>query len=213
MLATTDQNEIKDYLRIPAQKSEADGALEDESFLTTEIAQLWESHKGFQSIIKQESQSLRELRGLLGKYLFHLKQVLAKPGRSGQWSSWLASQRIPRATADRLAAKYQRSLDPDGNCVSEAISEPTEEEIQKLLKTISPRLVRVLRTSQSQYRFLELLTTICGETICRATDEGLLIFKPSQQSAPVQIPTEGVVAEPPELPPTVTLFETDLEPL
>jgi len=47
MLETTDQSEIQDCLRRGAQDSEPDGALEDEGFLTTEIAQLWESHKGF----------------------------------------------------------------------------------------------------------------------------------------------------------------------
>jgi hypothetical protein len=44
------------------------------------------------------------------------------PGRGGQWSGFLRDRGIPRATADRLAIRYQESLNPDANRISEAKS-------------------------------------------------------------------------------------------
>jgi hypothetical protein len=59
-----------------------------------------------------------------------MKELLAKPGRDGQWSGFLRERNIPRATGDRLVARHQRSLNPDANRLSEPVSEPTEEEVQ-----------------------------------------------------------------------------------
>ena len=80
-----------------------------------EILQYWDAHLHYQGSMKETNQKAREVRQHLGKLLFHLKQVLAKPGRLGQWSSFLKEHRIPRATADRLVTRYQHSLDPDAN--------------------------------------------------------------------------------------------------
>ena len=107
--------------------------------------QLWQIHNDFKTSLYQQSQDLHSLRVELGKKLASMKALLAKPGRNGQWSAWLKQNRISRATADRLVTKYERSLNPDGNCLSEAISEPTEEEIQTLLDTVAPKLRRGLR--------------------------------------------------------------------
>ena len=78
-----------------------------------------------------------------------MKQILAKPGRGGQWSSFLVERQIPRATADRLVARHLRSLDPNANCVTEDVSEPTEEEVQRLFTSVWPKLHRTLRSRQS----------------------------------------------------------------
>ena len=58
----------------------------------------------------------------------------------------------------RLVTNYKRTLNPDANCLSESITEPTEAEIQKLFSKTFPKLRRVLRTPQSVYRFIELLS-------------------------------------------------------
>ena len=103
----------------------------------------------------------------------------------------------PRATADRLALKYEQSLHPHANCLTEQLTEPTEEEIQKLFFKVFPKLRRVLRTPQSLYRFVDLLTLSCDGTGRRVTDEGILVMKPSQDAMlGGEFPAGAIMAEP-----------------
>ena len=138
--------------------------------------------------------------------------MLAKPGRSGQWSGWLKERKIPRATADRLVSKHERSLNPDGNRLTESISEPSEEEIQTLLDKVAPKLRRVLRTPASVYRFIDLLTLSFEGIERRVTDEGILIGKPVQLTEPVRFYGTGSEIEPLS-PISDVLAEADQEPM
>jgi DNA-binding transcriptional MerR regulator len=178
-----------------SETPQADSPSQDESVLTDQIVQLWQIHVDFRASIKNETQKFRSLRDELGRHLSEMKQVLARPGRSGQWSSFLKEHKIPRATADRLVQKHERSLRPHTNRLSEAISEPTEQEIQRLLAKVLPKLCRVLRTPQSTYRFLDLVTSVFDGIDRRATEEGLLIVKPSQNAISDAFAGE-VVAQP-----------------
>ena len=103
---------------------EADNSSQDEGALTAEIVQLWQVHGDWQRSIKHETEQFRAIRSELGKLLHQAKELLARPGRNGQWCSWLKDREIPRATADRLVQKYVRSLRPPANCLIESISEP-----------------------------------------------------------------------------------------
>lgn len=158
------------------------GGSEDEAALSAEIVQLWRVHLDCQSAIKQETQQFRSLRSELGRLLHQMKGLLAKPGRAGGWSEYLRERGIPRATADRLVSKYERSLNPDGNCLTESICEPTEEGIRSLLDKIAPKLRRVLRTATSVYRFIDLMTT-AFEVNRKDTEEGFIVLKPSAHMA------------------------------
>jgi hypothetical protein len=167
--------------------SDTGNILEDETFLTVEIMQLWEFYCAFRGHLKEDNQRLRTTRHDLSRMLFHMKQVLAKPGRNGQWSAWLKEKEICRATADRLVERYARSLIPDANCVAEASTEPTEAEIQRLVRNVLPRMRRMLRSPQSAYRFIDLLTTTCQGVIRTVSHEGIFIVKPAAQpDLPVQ---------------------------
>jgi hypothetical protein len=182
MLETTEQ--VHAPVDLESEMPAAASAMEDETFLIYEISQLWNIHTSYQDSIKQDNHKLRAIRGDLGKLLFHMKQVLAKPGRNGGWSSFLKERQIPRATADRLVIRYQESLNPDANRLNETISEPTEEEIVRLFHSMRPRLRRLLATPQSLYRFIDLLTAAsCDGTRRRITDDGILILKSAQQAA------------------------------
>ena len=64
-----------------AESTESATALEGEVRLTTEIMQYWDIHLHYLGSMKETNQKAREVRQRLGKLLFHLKQVLAKPGR------------------------------------------------------------------------------------------------------------------------------------
>ncbi|MGA7633414.1 MAG: hypothetical protein WCB11_21835 [Terriglobales bacterium] len=159
-----------------------------------EIASLWSAHQNAKIAARATTEELRALRAKLGEQLSEMKQVLAQPGRSGQWSSFLRERGIPRATADRLVARHERFLSPESNLLSEANSEPTEEEVETLFKSILPRLQRILKTPRSIYRFVSLLTSRyeCGE----ATDRGIMVLAPAALTICPESSDEGCFGEP-----------------
>jgi hypothetical protein len=57
----------------------AASAMEDETFLSYEISQLWDIHASYQDSIKQEKEKFRAIRGDLGKLLFHMKRCSRNP--------------------------------------------------------------------------------------------------------------------------------------
>lgn len=173
-----------------------DSPSQDEAALTAEIVQLWQVHQDCQSTIKQETQQFRSLRNELGKLLHQMKGLLARRGRNGQWSAWLKERKISRATADRLVLRFERSLHPDGNCLTESISEPTDEEIQSLFAKIVPKLRRALRTPASAYRFLDLFSSSFDGLYRRVTEEGLMIVRPAQQTAATDFLSAEFLVEP-----------------
>lgn len=159
----------------------------DEGTLTAEISELWRLHGDYTASMRSQSQNLRSLRSELGKRLSEMKQLLARPGRNGQWSAWLKERKISRATADRLVLRHERSQQPDSNRLTEAISEPTEEEIKSLFDKIAPKLRKALPTPKSIYHFVEILSASFDGVERRITEEGILILSPA---APAQTPLE-----------------------
>jgi len=183
-----------------------DGESQAEAALTSEIVQLWQVHQDCQSAIKQETQEFRSVRSELGKRLSEMKQLLVRPGRGGEWSGWLRAQRIPRATADRLVSKYERFLNPDRNRLTAQFSEPTDAEIQSLFDKLAPKLRKLLRTTGSAYKFIDLLTASFEGVERRVIQQGILILNPAkpaqaviEQSAPEESKVElvPVIAEVP----------------
>jgi hypothetical protein len=128
------------------------------------ITGLWSAHAIAKRTARVTNEELRNIRARLGEQLSELKRVLAKPGRGGQWSSFLEERQIPRATADRLGARHLRSLDPDANCLAESNREPTDEEVQKLFIGVWPRLRPTLTTQHSVHLFINLLTSYCPQS-------------------------------------------------
>jgi hypothetical protein len=125
------------------------------------ITNLWSAHLNAKNTARVTNQELRTIRAKLGEQLSEMKLILSKPGRDGQWSGFLRERNIPRATADRLVERHLRSLNPDENCATEELSEPTEEEIKKLFAAVWPKLRRTLRSRQSVDLFVRLLTAHC----------------------------------------------------
>ena len=98
---------------------------------------------------------LKHIRTNLSHRLHELKVVLSRPGRAGAWSSFLASQKIPRSTADRLVRTHEKTLNPDGeNCATEQISEPPEVTVRRCFHALWPKLSRVLTTRESVELFI-----------------------------------------------------------
>jgi hypothetical protein len=178
-----------------SQTPELEPLAQDETALTAQITELWRLHINYAASMRSQTQNLRSLRAELGKRLSEMKQILARPGRGGEWSGWLRERRIPRATADRLVTKYERSLNPDENRLTESISEPTEEEIQTLLDRMLPKLRKALPTKTSVYKFIELLASL--SVLERwETEEGFFLVKPSAHIAIEQSVSEKTQVEP-----------------
>src|ERR1700685_3026324 len=77
-------------------------AMDSQDELGEAITNLWVAHANAKIAARATNGELRALRAKLGEQLSRMKQTLAKPGRGGQWSSFLSDRGIPRATADRL---------------------------------------------------------------------------------------------------------------
>jgi hypothetical protein len=136
---------------------EATSESPSEQMLGEAITSLWSEHLNAKNTARATNEELRRIRAMLGEQLSELKQILAKPGRGGQWSSFLLERGIPRATADRLVSRHLRSLDPNANCATEELSEPTDEDVRKLFIAVWPKLRRTLRSRHSIKCFVQLL--------------------------------------------------------
>ena len=148
-----------------AIESLATGLTQEPTDPQTEIGEavtnLWSAHLTAKNRARATNVELRTIRAKLGEQLSEMKNILVKPGRDGQWSGFLREHNIPRASADRLVARHLRSLDPNANCATEEVSEPTEEEIQKLFVIVWPKLRRTLRSRKSVELFVSLLMAHC----------------------------------------------------
>jgi hypothetical protein len=134
-------------------------ATDPQTELGAAITDLWIAHSTAKNTVRMTKGELRAIRAKLGEQLCRMKEVLASPGRDGQWSRFLRKVNIPRATGDRLVGRHLRSMNPETNCISEEISEPTEEEVQRLFTVVWPKLRRTLRSEKSLHLFIDLLAS------------------------------------------------------
>jgi hypothetical protein len=168
------------------------------------ITNLWVAHANAKIAARATNEELRALRGKLGEQLSEMKRLLAKPGCDGQWSGFLRERNIPRATADRLVARHQRSIDPNANCATEDVSEPTDADVQKLFIAVWPKIRRTLRSRQSVDLFVRLLTSQFES--CQVTDQEISVATPATEIPDLpsldgdsSVPPQSYDALPPEI--------------
>jgi len=168
---------------VQASSSGADsvGPSEDEQRLADEIRQLWAVHVEAKTTVKKTKADLKAIRERLSERLYELKQLLARPGRNGQWSAWLKERKISRATADRLVQRYGANL-PGNESPHEANSNPSEDTAEKLARVVWSRFRKVLDTHETVVRFLASIAEISGVGHEQRA-EGLVIFKPAPTAA------------------------------
>ena len=111
-----------------------------------------------------------------------MKKLLVRPGRSGGWSSFLSSEGIAEATADRLVRKHEESNDQQANVVREEVSEPTPVDAQRLFESVLPRLRQRITTPRLAF---ELLLWFVGSSHLAHEwqEKGLLVLKPTVETA------------------------------
>jgi hypothetical protein len=109
-----------------------------------------------------------------------MKTLLASPGRAGKWSEFLRNRNIARATADRLANSYKKSLQPP-NCILESIPESPEAAARNLVRKPWPKLRPVLASQELLYCFVAGLAAIAGGTCYDLRSDGVLVFRPAPE--------------------------------
>lgn len=127
-----------------------------ETTLAAEIVTLWTEHRDSKANVRRTRAELKALRRDLGEKLYQLKFLLARTG--GGWASYLRSQKLPLATADRYVQEHQTRLSPPATeLLNEELSEPTTDEIRQFAQRLLPKLCRVLTTQESVYEFVHEL--------------------------------------------------------
>lgn len=111
---------------------------ETEIRLGAEIDSLWSAHKDSKAAARRTREELRTLRRDLGEKLHTMKSLLALTGRSGRWAAYLRSHQLPSATVDRYVREHEAILFPQSNRLSEALSEPSEDEVRQFVQSSCP---------------------------------------------------------------------------
>jgi hypothetical protein len=117
-----------------------------ENKVHSEILSLWVTHQVGKAVARKSNEELRTLRLELGSKLYEMKLILARIGRGGSWAAYLRANRLPRASANRLVDQYEDSLVPETKRLNEAIPETTAEDVRRLVRSLLPRLRKVLTT-------------------------------------------------------------------
>lgn len=165
----------------PGTAQPDDGTIEAQ--LTEEISTLWTEHTRLSANRKATGKDLRKIRASLAERLAAMKSLLSRPGRGGQWRSWLRERGIPRSTADRLVARHAETVCADReNVPTGAISEPAKPTAEKLANSVWPSLRKVLTTGESVVEFIGCIVTASGVGH-EWREEGLMIFNPVPKAA------------------------------
>lgn len=175
-----------DIVQEPEAEPEAGTAQDHDSAtetqLTEEISTLWSDHVRLHSSQKATAAQLRQLRARLAERLHAMKTLLPRPGRGGQWRSWLKERGIPRSTADHLVSRHAETLDADNkNCLTESISEPAEADVQRLFHSVWPHLKKKLPTARTAYDFLLWFVGSSG-LAHEKQPTGILVLDPGVES-------------------------------
>jgi hypothetical protein len=189
---------------------------DEEVQLTAEVEVLWVEHQRVNAAKKTSAAELRRIRHEFGQKLFECKQLLARPGRGGEWSSWLKQRGINRASADRWVIRHAESIGQSDNRLNEAI--PVEDAIEKLLTSFVQKAKKLISDNNARYQFGYRVIEQLGLQVEEA-DESFVVLEPEVEpdddefsddlSAPRGYDSEAVVDDG-ELDPAVD--EADDEP-
>lgn len=146
-----------------------------EAQLSAEVEVLWAEHQKVNATKKISAAELRHIRQELGQKLFECKQLLARPGRGGEWSSWLKDRGISRATADRWVNRHAESIGQSDNRLNEATR--AEDAIEKLLTGFVQKAKQLIPDDIARYQFGYRLIERLGLQVEEA-DESFIVLEP-----------------------------------
>jgi hypothetical protein len=169
-----------------------DGAVEIQ--LTNQISSLWSENTRLNADRRTTAKDLREIRTILAERLYEMKSLLSRPGRGGQWRSWLKERGINRSSADRLVAHHGETLcNHEEDAPHEATSNSQADTAEKLARDVWSRLRKVLDTHETVVRFLASIAEISGVSH-EWRKEGLMLFNPVPKATD-ELPTTAIASE------------------
>jgi hypothetical protein len=94
--------------------------------LIREVHELWAAHGELLAEARRSEEEALAILAELGRRLSGEKERLARPGRSGGWSSFTRSAGLTRAEADGLVRRYRRTLRSQAACTvtAETVATP-----------------------------------------------------------------------------------------
>ena len=136
-----------------------------EAQLEKQVEALWQDHKQAKSSARKTNKELALIRADLARALHSLKNVFARPGCKGEWSSFLDGHSISRTTADRLVSAHEKSLaQPESNGTDGATEESTEAVVSRCLDRYWKRLSPVLSTPEAVELFIDGLRNLAQKS-------------------------------------------------
>lgn len=136
-----------------------------EAQLEKEVEALWQAHNRAKSSARKTTKNLKLIRDDLARALHALKNALSRPGCKGEWSSFLGNHTISRTTADRLVSAHEKSIgQPESNCTTGAIEEPTDVVVHRYLHGLWPKLSLVLTSREHVEVFIAALTNMAEKS-------------------------------------------------
>jgi hypothetical protein len=161
-----------------------------------EIRQLWAAHSQAEAAAERGKEESRAICLELGRRLAEAKERLARPGRSGAWSSFVRPQGLSRAEADGLVRRYRNAIGaqaaPAGGCGGAGTA--------ALLEAVGPRIQKALAARTDALPFITRMAEMLGLPHERR-QEGLLIFNPApmvEAGLAVPAPAAGPAPQPPQ---------------
>jgi hypothetical protein len=133
------------YLTLPTVES-AQTEGETEAALTNEIKSLWSAHQVGKATVKHTKEELKTQRLDLGRKLSEMKSILSRTGRGGGWAAYLRANGLPRASVERYVGQHEALVRPKQIDPPETVSETNADDVRRLVRSLLPRLRRVLTT-------------------------------------------------------------------
>ena len=172
-----------------------------ETQLAQEISTLWVENTRLSADRKATAMELRQIRASLADSLHEMKSLLSRPGRGGQWRSWLREKGINRSTADRLCDRHAETLcNHEEDAPNRAIAESAAMTAENLARVVWSRFRKVLATEESVIQFIGRIVELAGLGHEQRA-EGLMIFHAVPKAAeglPTTAPAIDPVPQPSE---------------
>jgi hypothetical protein len=159
-----------------------------------EIRQLWAAHSQAEAAAERGKEESRAVCLELGRRLSEAKERLARPGRSGAWSSFVRSQGLSRAEADGLVRRYRSALEEQAGPADGGGGTGTA----ALLEAVGPRIQKALASGTDALGFITHIAGMLGLPH-EQREEGLVILSPVLKPAdelPSAIPATGPAPQP-----------------
>jgi hypothetical protein len=158
-------DEMLDTYRTYLQSQCSYWSLGNDGYLSGEIVSQWFQRKSLQREMTGLQAQLSRMDGVLSGLLYEQKKRLSRLGRNGAWSGWLRQNKIPRATADRLAMEHVEFFGLQDELPKRERPEPLEANVSMAACRVSDRHELMLKSPRSRMMFLTCLADRLGVSV------------------------------------------------